>query len=425
MIFFVDNCSKWLGKNCGLGDYSERTFPAPWYKINFNLAEETPCQCAICGLGFYELFCNGKRVGKRLLDPVVSCYEKHVYYTVYDLTGIVKSGANTIGVVLGNGWYNSSPDDIWNFQKAPWRDYPKFRLEVRNTSTGELLLGTDENWSSTTGPIIFDALRNGEFYDARLELPSDWCCPSGTFSEWQKAEITQPVGGELVPCTSPPVSLLETIQCSRYSLFGVYDAGESLAGHCRIKVRGKCGDKLQIRYSDRIDCDGKLDCQDHSRFVFTGVVQQDEYILKGGEVEIWEPRFVYHGFRYISVTAVQGEPEILEVEARKVGTEMQSLGYFSSSSEVLNKLSQCFIRSFRACFVGMPSDNPHREEYQGIAHLGVENPVSFQESCHKYDSHQNDTSRCRKPDEHLPSSHFSPCADYRLAFRQNKHETIG
>ena len=82
MTFFVDNNSKWLGKNCGLGDYSEKTLPAPWYKTDFELPGGISCQCAICGLGFYELFCNGKKVGKRLLDPVVSCYDKHIYYTV-------------------------------------------------------------------------------------------------------------------------------------------------------------------------------------------------------------------------------------------------------------------------------------------------------------------------------------------------------
>ena len=412
MTFFVDSNSKWLGKNCGLGDYSEQTLPAPWYKTDFELPRGISCQCAICGLGFYELYCNGKKVGSRLLDPVVSCYDKHVYYTVYDLSGFVQFGINTIGVVLGNGWYNSTPDDIWNFQKAPWRDYPKFRLEIRNTSTGELLLGSTEKWLTTTGPIVFDALRNGEFYDARLELPVDWCCPDSKTDEWQKAELTQPPGGIPVQCSAPPISLLETIQCSPCSLFGVYDAGESMAGHCRIKVQGKCGDKVQIRYSDRLDCDGKLDCQDHSRFVFSGVVQQDEYTLKGGGIELWEPRFVYHGFRYISVLPLQGEPEILNVEARKVGTVMQTHGNFTSSSTVLNKLSQCFVRSFRACFVGMPSDNPHREKngWTGDAHLASDSGMYHFDGSHIYDNFLEMIRDFQRPSGQFPG--ILPCASW-------------
>ena len=168
--------SKWIGMpGVCCHNWEAPVLPAPYFRRIFKSAAFKKAELVICGLGWYELFLNGAKVGDREMDPVVSIFDKRVRSVRYDLTGLLQNGENVFGVILGNGWYNVAENDGWNFCKAVWKDFPKFRFELRVDD--ELVLVSDESWKVLMdGPIRSNALRIGEDYDARKE-PGNWLAP--------------------------------------------------------------------------------------------------------------------------------------------------------------------------------------------------------------------------------------------------------
>ena len=148
--------------------------PAPMLRRTFSVKKTVASARAyVCGLGYYELYVNGRKVGDGVLAPAFTTYDKTVLYQTHDITDFLVTGKNAVGVILGNGWYNCFTKDVWNFQQAPWRDQPKLLLQIhiRFKDGEEKVIVSDKKWRWNTGPIVFDGLRNGETYDARLEKP--------------------------------------------------------------------------------------------------------------------------------------------------------------------------------------------------------------------------------------------------------------
>ncbi|MGB2862913.1 MAG: alpha-L-rhamnosidase N-terminal domain-containing protein, partial [Sedimentisphaerales bacterium] len=150
----------------------ESVQPSPLFRKTFVL--EKPIKKArayVCGLGYYELYLNGKKVGDNVLDPAFTHYDRRVLYVTYDVTNYVRPRSNAVGVMLGNGWYNMHTRAVWGFDQAPWRDRPTMlcQLEVEFTDGSSQVIASDSTWKVSTGPILFDSIRSGERYDARLE----------------------------------------------------------------------------------------------------------------------------------------------------------------------------------------------------------------------------------------------------------------
>lgn len=127
----------------------------------------------ICGLGYYELYINGQRVGDHVLDPAFTDFDKRIMYATYDVTHLLQPGANALGVVLGNGWFHPITPDLFGFEKAPWRATPRLLLSVELEYAGgrHETISSDGSWKWSTGPVVFNCIRAGETYDARLEMP--------------------------------------------------------------------------------------------------------------------------------------------------------------------------------------------------------------------------------------------------------------
>lgn len=347
------------------------SFPAPYIRRKFTCEKTSGVKMAICGLGYYIAFINGQRVGDHVLDPIVSVYDKHARYVVYDISKYLKKGENAIGVVLGNGWYNCQTEEVWNFVKASWRNSPKMILEMRD-SKGELLLGSDQTWKCSEGPVRFDSLRNGETYDANYEL-GDWTQPAYDDSCWKNTVIASSPGGILEEQTATPCKVVDTVEMAGPSLTHIYDAGTALTGRARITVKGDKGAKIVIDYAERLDEDGYLSTLHQKDFVKTGSFQSETYILKGSSVETWESEFTYHGFRYARMTII-GNAKILKAEARFINSAFEQIGSFESSCATLNALQKCTVRSYLSNFTGIPTDCPHREKngWTGDAQLASE-----------------------------------------------------
>ncbi len=233
---------QWIGRTTDTNSQ-----PAPLLRRAFTLdGKIKQARAYICGLGYYELHLNGKKVGDHLLDPGYTRYDKRALYVTYDVTDALRRGKNAVGVILGNGWYNVQTRAVWDFHKAPWRAAPKLLMQLRvEYADGRIeTIGTDSRWMTSAGPIIFNSIYGGETYDARAEKPG-WDTADYDDSEWAKAEMVPAPGGKLAAQMMPPIKADQTIKPVKLTepqpgVF-VFDMGQNLAGFAELRVRGAGG----------------------------------------------------------------------------------------------------------------------------------------------------------------------------------------
>lgn len=349
---------------------------APYIRKKFNL-KSTPQKAILnlCGLGWHEVYVNGKKADDRVLAPVVTQFDKHISYIEYDITEHLKSGANAITVVLGNGWYNCQTEDAWNFQQAPWRDEPKLLCEL--LCDEHLILCSDKSWKTHSSPTIFNALRNGETYDARKEITGVYEADFDD-SKWENAVQICPPGGVLCKEQMEPCKVMQTLKAVKETRLQhnviVYDFGVNITGWCQIKVEGDAGVQIKIEYGEMIRDNQDLDRWYIDTLVKSGEFQTDCYYLKGDGIESWQPRFTYHGFRYTKVNMWGGDINIKSIRACCVHNSFDSVGSFECSNNTVNKLQEITRRSYLGNFTGIPTDCPHREKngWTGDAQLACE-----------------------------------------------------
>ncbi len=395
--------AKWIARPT---TYMGDVLPAPFLRKVFNCRAETgSARLYICGLGYYELYINGRRVGDHVLDPVVSQYDRRARYVVYDVGEYLVPGENAIGVILGNGWYNCHTPEVWHFDKASWRDYPKMLLELE--LDGKTVLCSDESWKVSGGPIVFDGLRNGETYDARLELDG-WLSPDYDDSGWQMAARVPGPGGVLQIQSMPPCKVMQTLAAEKQWELPdgsvVFDIGQNIAGWARITVSGKKGTELIIKYAERLNDKNDIDQSNIASLIKGGDCQTDRYILKGSGREVWEPRFTYHGFRYLRISGPLADVRIEKVEGRVVHTAFGRIGAFSCSDDTLNRLQNCTIWSYVGNFVGIPTDCPHREKngWTGDAQLAAETGLFNFAAGTAYEQWMDSFADVQRPSGQLP-----------------------
>lgn len=376
-IFAFSKNAYWIGRpGAVMGSWNKPTLPAPLFRREFELdAKPAAATLRICGLGFYEARVNGTKTGGHVLDPVVTQYDRRVRYVTHDVTPQLRKGKNAVGVMLGNGWYNCQTAEVWHFDKAVWRDYPKLflQLDIRLQNGKTLRLCSDPEWRVAEGPVRFDALRNGEFYDAREER-AGWDQPGFDDTAWQPAAIVPGPGGLLEEQTAPPCKVIQTLAPVSVKKLrpgvALYDFGQNISGWVRLTAKGKTGRETILRYAEKIKPDNELDQSNISRFCTSGEFQTDRYTFKGGAAETWEPRFTYHGFQYVQV---ENLPPGATLHARVICSAFATAGTFDSSDATLNRLADATLRSYRSNFTGIPTDCPHREKngWTGDAQLAV------------------------------------------------------
>ena len=368
---------RWINAGLTMGSPSDEVLPAPYLRKTFDCAQKPEkASVFLCGLGWHELYINNQKADDRVLAPAVSQFDKHVGFIEYDVTNLLQQGKNAVAVLLGNGWYNCQTHEVWSFDKAPWRDYPKLLCDI--VVDGQTVAWSNASWKVHASPITFDALRNGQYYDARLET-ADFASPELDDSEWTAAGLAVPPGGRVIRETAQPCKVMHTYPAvsKRFvtSVLTTYDFGVNLAGWCRIKVRGETGAQVEIRYSELADpVSGNINTQEFISFIKSGPFQTDRYILKGDAAEeVYEPSFTYHGFRYAQIY-ITGKAEVVDIQACFVHTAFDEMGCFESSDAILNTLQRNTLQSFKSNFVGIPTDCPHREKngWTGDAALAAE-----------------------------------------------------
>ena len=356
---------------------------APMFRKEFMAGKQIEnARAYISGLGYYELYLNGEKVGDHVLDPAQTDYEKRTYYVVYDITGNIQRGINAMGVILGNGWYNQ---DVVDREKYGWKDVvygqPRFIAQVHITFSdgSEQLVITDDTWKASGGPIIRNNIYLGECYDARLEKEG-WNSTGYNDSAWGPVKIMNGPGGKLVSQKLQPIKKAGivnpvTISNPQPGVY-VYNMGRNFSGWVKIKLKGEKGKTIRLRFAETIFEDGMIDPASTGVYA-TGVVQTDKYTFRGQGVETWEPRFTYHGFQYVELTGYDREPTLDNVAGVVVNTAVENLGEFVCSDSMLNKIHEAIRRTVLGNFHGIITDCPHRERCQWLGDADIISGLSF------------------------------------------------
>ncbi len=314
----------------------------------------------ITALGYYELRLNGEKVGHYVLDPGWTTYAKRVLYTTYDITHRLKPGANALGVILGGGWATLKVPNL-----TPFYQSPAFLLQVNIELEGgkSMSLASDGSWNTTRGPIQSDSVYNGEIYDARRETPG-WDSAGFNDSSWAAAQVVEGSQGERSAQAMPAIRVVDSIVPVKLTSpqpgVYVYDLGQNISGWARLEVRGPAGSAVTMRFSELLYSDGMIN-QDNLRTAKA----RDIYILKGEGLETYEPRFTYHGFRYIEVTGFPGSPSLDSIRGQLVHTAVNTVGSFTASKQILNDLQKTVRWSQLTNLFSVPTDCDQRDERQG------------------------------------------------------------
>ncbi len=318
----------------------------------------------VTGLGYYELSCNGQRVGDRVLAPAKSNYRKWILYDSYDLTSQLRTGTNVVGLMLGNGWFN--PDKKWwEPYRMQWFGAKRalVQLHLDYADGDSEVIGSDESWKTAPGPVLASCIFDGETYDATQELPG-WDSPGATDAGWKPANLVEPPGGVLVSHLMPPNKVTEHLKpvavTNPKSGVYVFDLGQNFAGWARLAVTGPRGKRITLRYAEDLLPDGNLDVKSNERALAT-----DVYVMKGQGAETYEPRFTFHGFRYVEVTGFPGVPKLEDLLGCVVHTAGESAGEFSCDNELINRIHRATRWSQRSNLMGYPMDCPQRDERLG------------------------------------------------------------
>ena len=303
----------------------------------------------IAGLGYYELRLNGRKAGNHVLDPGWTTYDKRVLYATYDVTSFLREGANVVAITLGNGWYKSRALLL------------QINVELEDGTTASVV--SDATWKAADGPIFEDSIYNGESYDARRETPG-WDRPGFDDKEWPAVEAVKAPGGALSAQMMPAIQVVDTLVPLKMSSprpgVYVFDMGQNFSGWARLRVQGPQSTDVRLRFAELLYDDGTL-----NRENLRSARAEDHYILKGEGEEMWEPRFTYHGFRYVEVTGFPGTPKLDSIRGRVVHSAVEPIGSFAASKDILNGLQHIITWGQKTNLHSIPTDCDQRDERMG------------------------------------------------------------
>ena len=362
--------------------------PAPLFRREFALDKKIArARAYISGLGYYEMRLNGSRVGDRVLDPGWTTYSRRVFYSTYDITGQLKRGRNAVGIMLGNGWFNPLPLGMWGHLKPGdvlTTGAPRViaQIVVEFVDGTKQVIVTDPTWRTSDGPVLRNSVYLGEVYDARCEQ-AGWDQAGFDDSHWNQAVLAGlPEVGPLVAEAAPPIRITRTLKPvaltePRPGVF-IFDFGQNFAGWSRLTVEGPAGTRVRLRSGELLYPDGTLNGMTSvagqikkggKDYHYDGIgkpataFQLDEYVLKGGGVEVFTPHFTFHGFRYVEVTGFPGRPTLHSLEGLRLNADVQSAGSFQCSNARLNRIQEMVLWTELSNLFSVQSDCPHREKF--------------------------------------------------------------
>ncbi len=338
--------------------------PAPMLRTEFTVdGEVVSARAYVTSLGLYEMELNGRRVGDQVFTPGWTSYDTRLQYQTYDATNLLQPGDNAIGVTLGDGWYRGYMG--WQDQRNVYGKNLALLAQLHITyADGRVqVVGSDDSWKVTLGPIRMSDLYMGEVYDARFEYPA-WSRPGLDVSRKDAVRVIDHPKDILMAPPGPPVRRIEEVQpiaiLETPNGETVFDMGQNMVGWVRLKVRGPRGHRVTLYHAEVLDKDGNF-YTDNLRSATQRVI----YILKGGGEEIYEPHFTFQGFRYVAVEDYPGEPSLESLTGIVIHSDMTPAGHFESSKPLINQLQHNIVWGQKGNFLDVPTDCPQRDERMG------------------------------------------------------------
>ena len=346
--------------------------PSPYFRKEQNLKSTIKsARLYVTALGLYEFQVNGKRIGNDYFTPGWTDYNKRVYYQTYDVTTNLKSGKNTFGAILADGWYAGYIGYALLVKNPVVRNFYgtvpllKAQIEIEYQNGDKETINTDSSWKTSHGPILEADILNGETYNANLVF-ENWNQSNFDDSTWENASVYPDKADRKIECyPGNPVKVFTEMKAisvkpekdGKY----IFDLGQNFAGVVRLKVKGNKGDTITLRYGEVLFPDGSLMTENLRKARAT-----DTYILKGNpDGETWSPRFTYHGFQYVEVSGFKSAPSLDAITGLVLGSSTPTVGSFETDNKMTNQLYHNIVWTQRSNYFDVPTDCPQRDERLG------------------------------------------------------------
>ncbi|MDR3229694.1 MAG: glycoside hydrolase family 78 protein [Puniceicoccales bacterium] len=401
------------------------SLPAAFYRRKFAAPKEiASARAYVAAGGLYELHVNGEKVSDRLLEPAYTRYDRRNLYTTYDVTQLLHKGHNALGVWLGNGWYNFQSKAAWDFHLAPWRNRPRFCLDLRiEYKDGSVeTIASDSLWKTAESPLLYNSFYTGERYDARRELPG-WDTPSFNDAAWRPATPVPAPSQKIIAQQLHPIRAVKEYAPSSVKkinpLTWLFTFDENIAGVSRLKISGPAGTVVELKHGEQLNKNGLIDNRLIAQFQKVGrrdppdPFQVDKYILSGKGTETFSARFGYKGFRYVEIhTSIPLELTAQNLTSIAIHTDVPLAGGLKTSDELVNKIFAAANVTYLNNLHGIPTDCPHREKngWTGDAHLLIETALYNYDAITVYEKWMNDHLDAQRPDGTLPG--IIPATDW-------------
>lgn len=338
--------------------------PAPFFRKNFAITKPVKRAVAyVSALGIYELHFNGKVVSDDVFGPGWTDYNKRVHYFAYDLTDKLAKGENTIGAIIGDGWYAGYL--AFTGKRNYYGQYPHLivQLQVDYADGTQELITTDSSWKSKTGPILEADMLMGCVYDARIEMQG-WDSSKYVDSSWQNASVDSSVQANFEAHPGHPICRMKELKAISVNepKPGVYvfDLGQNMVGWARVFLQGESGTKVVVRHAEMLNPDGTIYTAN-----LRAAKATDTYFLSGSGKRYYEPYFTFHGFRYVEITGLKYKPSLSDVTGIVVYSGLEQTGFFECSDPLVNKLAKNIVWGQAGNFLDVPTDCPQRDERAG------------------------------------------------------------
>jgi alpha-L-rhamnosidase len=365
---FVQVLGKYGMEPWGKLQYSTLSLPPPPYlRKSFNVTKKlNRATLYATALGNCDLYVNGARVSDDRFTPGWTDYTKRVYFRTYDVTKLVRTGdnatRNVLGAILSDGWYSGYIG--WGQKRDHYGTKPRFRaqLQLEFADGTTETIATDSTWKGSVGPVRQADFLMGETYDARFAI--NFTDIEYRDTAWDSvvtgSEMTPKIEAHPGPAVRPFAEVVpEKITQPKPGIY-IFNLGQNFAGIARLKVRGHAGQKITLRFAERLNPDGTVYVTN-----LRGARATDEYVCSGKGTEVWEPRFTFHGFQYVEVTGLTRAPGKEMITGIALSSETPRVGSFESSDPMLNKLASNIYWTQRANSIDIPTDCPQRDERLG------------------------------------------------------------
>lgn len=336
-----------------------------YFRVDFTVpADVVSARVYATSLGVYRLHVNGDVADDTLFNPGWTSYHQRLQYQTYDVTSFISPGQNTLGCIVGNGWYKGYL--TWDTDKKDV--YGKSRklliqMHITLSDGSEQVLVSDASWRTSSGPVLMSDLYHGETYDARLELDG-WSSPGYEDQAWSGVNVVGSSTSILVAQENEPARIIETIKpiavLNTPKGEIVLDMSQNMVGWIKFAIRAEAGTKITLQHAEVLDREGNF---------YTGNLRSAKqtvtYICRGGDPEIYEPHFTFQGFRYVKVEGLPQDQLLEQFAGCVIHSDLQHTGHFRCSDDLINQLQHNILWGQKGNFLDVPTDCPQRDERLG------------------------------------------------------------